>query len=450
MRVLILGGGTVGREVAKRLCAQNYDVTVVEQDAESASELDDELDARVLCGNATQASVLFLAEATTADVAFALTGNDSTNLVASRVCKAMGSRRVIARVFSPELRSSISFDYRRFFDIDRLLSIEYLTAVELTRRIREPGAMMTEHFACGSLEMQEVVVANKKSKLTNRPLRDLKLPSEVRVGAITRGDHIAIATATDRILPGDRVTLIGSREHVEGVKSQLISRRTSRQDVVIVGGGEIGLNVASVLEARNYCVKIVERNEARCDFLSSRLKKSTIICGDGRRKSLLDEQNVGVADAFIACAGDDEYNILSCVEARELGAKTSLAVVSNPDYASVVGKLGIDEAVSPFAVVGRQAEGLARKGALIFQNSALLSGPVEVLELEVASESAVTFAPLKDLKFPRPTLLAAVIRENAVLTPSASFEFRAKDQVVALTMVENIPDVVGLFESKRR
>jgi len=450
MRVLILGGGTVGAEVARRLCDQSYDVTVVERNAESASELDDELDARVICGDATQASVLFLADAAVADVVFALTGSDATNLVASRVCRAMGSHRVITRVFSPEFRSLTSFDYRRYFDVDRLLSIEYLTAVELTRRIREPGAMLIEHFACGSLEMQEVVVTNKNSKLTNRPLHDLKLPPEVRIGAITRGDQITIATATDRILPGDRVTLIGVRERVENVKSQLMTRQTARQDVAIVGGGEIGLNVASVLEARNYRVKIFERNRDRCDFLSSRLKKSTIICGDGRRKNLLDEQNVGIADAFIACAGDDEYNILSCVEARELGAKTSLAVVANPDYAGVVGKLGIDEVVSPFAVVSRQAEGLARKGALIFQNSALLSGPVEVLELEVAPNSAVTRAQLKDLQFPKPTLLAAVIRENTALTPNASFEFREKDQVVALTMVDNIPGVVGLFESKRQ
>ena len=450
MRVLILGGGTVGAEVAERLCARGHDVTVVERNEENASELDDKLDARVIRGDASQASVLFLADAMAADVAFALTGDDSTNLVASRVCKAMGARRVIARVFSPELRSSTSFDYLRYFDIDRLLSIEYLTAVELTRRIREPGAMLIEHFACGSLEMQDVVVTNKKSKLTNRPLHDLKLPPEVRVAAIKRRDRITIATASDRLLPDDHATLIGAREQVENVKSQLMERKSARQNVVVVGGGEIGFNVASVLAARNYNVKIIERRRDRCDFLTSRLKTATVICGDGRRKNFLDEQNVGRADAFIACAGDDEYNILSCVEAREIGAKKSLAVVANPDYASVVGKLGVDEAVSPFAVVGRQAEGLTREGALVFQNSELFSGPIDVLELEVASDSAVTYAPLKDLQFPKPTLLAAVIRENAALTPNASFEFKAKDQVVALTMEENISGVVGLFESKRK
>lgn len=448
MRVLILGGGTVGASVARRLCERRCEVTVVERDAERAAWLDDELDARALRGDASQAGVLFQAGASTADLCFSLTGVDETNVLSASVAKAMGARRTAARVYAPFFRDLSAFDYRRHFGVDRLLSLEYLTAMELARRIREPGAMLIEHFAGGELEMQDVLIT-KESASTGKPLAELKLPPEVRVAAISRDGEISIATAQDSIEVGDRVTLVGARSFVEDVKKRLLTRSVVKQNVVVAGGGETGLHVAGVLEKRNYNVKILDSRRERCEFLAENLTRSTVVFGDARRKNVLDEQRVGDADVFIACAGNDEDNIMACVEALELGAKTRLAVVDQPDYASVVGKLGIDEAVSPYEVIGRQVEGLMQSGPLIFQDSRLLGGGIDVVELEVEEGAAVTRGALKDLGLPKPTLVAAVIRDVAVLIPNAAFEFRAGDAVVALTRPEIIPELVELFEKRR-
>lgn len=447
MRVLILGGGTVGGSVAKRLGDQRCEVTIVERDAERAVWLDGELDARVLCGEASQASVLFQAGASSVDVCFALTGEEETNLLAGSVAKAMGARRSTARVYSPFFRDLTAFDYRRHFGLDRLLSLEYLTAMELARRIREPGAMLIEHFIGGELEMQDVLIA-RTSAATDRPLAELRLPSDVRVGAINRDGAVSIAAADDRIEVGDRVTLLGERTRVEEVKKLFQTQSVVRRNVVVAGGGETGLRVAAALEKRNYNVKILDSRRERCEFLAQTLKKTTVVFGDARRRSVLDEQRVGNADVFIACAGDDEDNIMACVEARELGAKFLAAVVDQPDYASVVGKLGIDEVVSPYEVIGRQVEGLMHTGALVFHNSRLLGGSVDVLELEVERDSLATRLPLKDLGLPKPSLIAAVIRENAVLIPNATFEFRAEDSVLALCDARNVPKFVPIFERR--
>lgn len=445
MRVLVLGGGDVGGSVAKALCEQRHEVTVVERDPERAAWLDDELDARVLCGVASQASLLFQAGATTADVCLALTGDDETNLLAGSVAKAMGARRSTARVYSPFYRDVDAFDYRRHFGLDRLLDIEFLTAMELARRIREPGAMLIEHFIGGELEMQDVLIA-KPSAATGRPLVDLRLPSEVRVAAINREGAVSIASADDRVEVGDRVTLLGERSQVENVKKLFQTQSAVKRNVVVAGGGETGLSVAAVLEKRNYNVKILDSRRERCEFLARRLKKTTVIFGDARRRDVLDEQRVGNADVFIACAGDDENNIMACVEAGELGAKFLAAVVEQPDYANVVGKLGIDEVVSPYEVVGRQVEGLMHTGALVFQNSRLLAGSIDVLELEVEAGAPATRLPLKDLRLPKPSLIAAVIRENAVLAPNATFVFRPGDAVLALCDARNVAKFVPTFE----
>ena len=447
MQVLILGGGVVGASVARTLCDNNHDVTVVEKDPARASVVDETMDARAIIGDCSRANVLFQAGATSADVCFALTDSDEANILASGVVKAMGARRVAARVSDPEFRDLSSFDYRRYFKIDRFLSLEYLTAMELARRIREPGAMLIEHFATGELEMQDVVIT-RESASTGKPLSELSLPPEVRVGAINRAGEVVIATASDRIEVGDRVTLLGARPQVEDAKKAFLTQSVSKSNVFIVGGGETGYCAASVLERRNYNATIFERDYERCEFLARRLKKTTVVRGDGRRRNVLEERRVGKDDIFIACTGDDEYNILACVEAIELGASCTLAVVNHQDYASVVGKLGITETVSPFEVICRQVEGLMHKGPLVFQNSTLLSGPIEVVELEVGENSPMTRAPLKDLGVPKPTLVAAVIRDNVVFIPTATFVFHPDDSIVALTLSETIPALVDLCKGE--
>ncbi len=446
MQVLVLGGGTVGSFIAKRLSEQDHDVTVVECRKDVCKELDQN-DVRVIPGDALKASVLFQAGATTADVCFALTASDEANLLAGSVARGMGARRVAARVNSIAYRDFASFDYRRHFLIDRFFTQDYLTAMEIARRIREPGAMLIEHFASGELELQDVLIT-RESSLIDRPLSELKLPRDVRVGAITRDGKSHIATADDRITLGDRVALMGTREQVEKIKKELKTGSVRRPYVMIAGGGETGANTARALCRRGYDVKIFERGMDRCQQLAFQFgDAATIVHGDSRRKSVLDENDAGKADFFIGCTGDDEFNIMTCVEAHELGAKTCVSVIRHGDYASVVEKLGITEAVSPFEVMARQAEGFMHSGALVFQNSTILNGPADVVEIEVGADSPATRSTLRELATPRPTLIASVIRDNTVLMPHADFVFEKCDLVVALTNAPNVPELVSLFET---
>lgn len=446
MQVLILGGGTVGGYIGRRLSEREHDVTIVECRDEVRKELD-VYDVRAITGDALKASVLFQAGATTADACFALTGSDEANLLAGSVARGMGAKRVAARINSIAYRDFASFDYRRHFLIDRFLTQDYLTAVEIARRVREPGAMFIEHFANGKLELQDVLIT-RDSALTNKPLSELKLEKDVRVGAITRDGVSHIATADDKIEPGDRVALMGSRAQVEKIKRELKTGSGRRRFVVIAGGGETGANAARILSRRGYDVKLLERNRERGERLAFQFGEDvTVVCGDGRRKSCLDEESVGSADFFIGCAGDDEYNIMACVEARELGAKTCVSVIRHSDYAAVVEKLGIAEAVSPFDVMARQAEGFMHAGALVFQNSTILNGPADVVEIEAGENSEATRNTVRELKMPRPTLLASVVRENQVLMPYADFMFEKGDFVVALTNHSNVSKLVELFET---
>jgi trk system potassium uptake protein len=447
MRIVILGAGTIGTSIAGLLCQNRHNVTIVDHDPAVVQEINDSMDARAVCGSAAQSSVLFQAGVMSADLVLAVTCSDECNMIATSISKAMGARRVLARVYAPVFRDLSTFDYQRHFHIDRMMSLEHLSAMELARRIREPGSMRVENFARGELEMQDVVISRESSK-TGVPLRELRLPPEVRLGTINRDGDLSIATADDMIEIGDRISLIGSRGDVDDVKAMFHVERIRKQTLVIAGGGETGFHLARLLEKGRYNIVLMDADPKRCKKLASSLKHTTVVNSDACRRIDLEEERVGNADVFIACTGDDENNIMACVEAQALGAERLMAIVDRPDYANVVHKLGIDEAVSPREVVARQILGFLNTGPVVFRNPYLLGAGIEVLEVEVLEGAPASQTPLAEVALPQQCLIAAMIREDYVKVPRANDQLRTGDTIVALCKDEAVEDMLRNFRTK--
>ena len=443
MRIVVLGAGTVGTSIAKLLCRNRHSVTGVDSDPAHMRRINEKLDVKTISGSASESSVLFQADVLGADLCLAVTGDDEVNLVAASMAKAMGARRTVARVYAPVFRDMSTFDYQRHFQIDRLLSLEHLSAMELARGIRNPGAITMENFTLGDLEVQECVVA-EKTKAVGVPLKKMSLPRGVRIGSIFRGDRMWIAGADDSIEVGDRLTLFGEREDIDDVKDLFRIKPFPKTGVVIAGGGETGYHLARTLEGDRSDVVLMEMSPTRSEFLAANLKTTTVIQADATQRSALEEERVGSADVFVACTGDDENNIMAGVEARDIGAKTIMAIVRRPDYANVVGKLGIDLAVSPHEVMARQVMGFLNSGPVISRNS-LAGGNIQVVEIEIMDGAPATDHVLANLPLPGSCLIAAIIRENYVRLPGADDRLEPGDAVVALVDDAVFKETIQLF-----
>ncbi len=446
MKIVVLGGGTVGGSIAELLCQRRHDVTVIDSDPARTKELDERLDARMVTGIASQSSVLFQAGVLDADLALAVTGNDEVNLVAASLCKEMGARRSLARIYAAVYRDLSTFDYQRHFNIDRLLSLEHLSAVELARGIGRSGSAVIERLTRGGVEVQEFVVSSKTPSV-GVPLKKLQLPRGVRIGSILREGHLSIAGAEDCLEIGDRVTLIGASEEIIEVRNSFLREAPLKQNVVIAGGGETGYHLAEVLQNSGFHVVIMELDRNRCDYLAEHLLEVTIVNSDCNAREHLEEERVGSSDVFISCTGDDEANIMAAVEAKELGAKKIMAVVGRPDYANVVGKLGIDHAVSPREVMAKQVLSYLHTGPVV-SRSPLFGGGIEIIEVEVGQGSPATQTALRELPLPQRTLIAAVIREGFVHVPGADDHLRQGDTVVALIENPFFESTVRLFDAE--
>jgi len=444
MNIVVLGAGNVGQSIADLLCRAEHSITVVDVDAQRVAAINEQLDVRAICGSASQSSVLFQAGITSADICLAVTGADEVNIVAASMAKAMGARRTIARVYAPVFRDLSTFDYQSHFNIDRMLSLEHLSAIELARSIRGPGSVVVEQFARGELQVEELIVG-QQGKLTQAPVRELGLPSSVRIGTIQREQKMWIATADDQFQLGDRVTMFARPADMVKVKAFFKMADRTVKRIVIGGGGETGLHLARVLESETFKVTVIESNEQRSQVLANLLEKATVIKGDASGRDFLEELRVGTADVFVACTGDDEVNMMLGVEASDLGAKQVLAVIGKPDYEPVLDRLGIDKAVSERSVMAKQIMSYLNVG-VVLSRAKLPGGLINVIELDVVEGAAITESSIKDLGLPERCLIVAIVQHEQVRVPEANDKLQPGDSVVVIVEDDVVEKCLMFFQ----
>ncbi|MCA9064523.1 MAG: Trk system potassium transporter TrkA [Planctomycetaceae bacterium] len=443
MNVVVLGAGTVGRAIAELLCGRQVNVCVVDLDAEVLARVEERLDVRTVCGSACDAATLFQAGVQIADLILAVTSRDEVNLVSAGVAREMGAARCVARVFNPIFRDNSTFDYQSHFGIDRILSLEYLTALELAKQVRSSAVLAIENFVRGGIEVQGIIVGDG-AKAVGVPLQKLQLPRSVRVGLISGSNRCIVPGGGDCVEAGDQVTLIGAHHDLEEVQTLFEQRSASRLRVLIAGGGEIGFNLARLLRRMRCSVTIMESDHQRCEFLADRLPDCTILYADVKSRADLEEARVGSADVFVACTGRDEENIVCGVEAKHLGCPRLLTIVRSPDYANVLERLGIDVAVSPRQAMARQIAGMVSRGPVL-ERSQVAGGAAEVWEVQVNPGVAATEAKLRDLQLPD-SLVAAIERDDFVKVAGADDQLQAGDVAVLLVNKRSQDTILRLFE----
>lgn len=447
MNIVILGAGTVGTSIAEILCAEGQNVTLVDYSRDVLDRVEEQLDVQTVHGSASDAVMLFQAGAQSAELCLCVTSGDDTNLVAGSLAKAMGARRSVARIYNPDYRDASTFDYRAHFGVDRLLSLERLTALELAKGIRKQGLIAVEYFARGEIEVHEVVV-EANAKVVGIPLKDLDFPSGARVGVITSDLRTSIAGANDVLKAGDRATLIGAPEQIEDVRGRFERALPTKLNVVIGGGGEIGYHLAMLLQSDRFNVTLMESELSRCELLADRLAETTVLHADVTRRVEMEEARVGKADVFVAATGRDEDNIVCGIEAKELGAQRILSVVRRPDYPDVLTRLGIDVAISPRDVLARQILGMVNAGA-IMSRSYLADGEAEVWEVEVLPNAPVTEKTLRELEL-RHAQVAALIYQDYARVPGADDTMKPGETAVVLVESKAAEEILKLFTPRKK
>lgn len=434
MNIIIVGAGEIGRHLAIELSRQEHSVSVIESDATAAAELQNEIEGKVVVGDGSSINTLAEANIGDCELFLSLTSENSVNLMCASMVKSMGVERVISRVHPGLQREEWLFDFRGHFGIDHIFSSERLAAIELAKFIRNPDSLVVEEIARGRIELQQVRVSAKSDAL-GEPLKTLKFPANTRVALVSRDGQHEVANADTILESGDIVTVFGAphklRQLVGRLQKEVHLKEGPR--VVIFGGGEYGFSLAQMLESWNCRVRIFERDPELAQDLTDRLSNTVVINADATSVAELEEEQVGDADFFVATSSSDEDNVMTCLQAHNLGAQNCLTLIHRADYAKAISTsgrhFGVVAAVSPREASRKE---ISRYVTTEKYHVVRKLGNGIVLQTHIAAGSKADGKTVGELKWPEGCVLVGLLKGLQAIVPGADAELSAGDQIFAM------------------
>lgn len=452
MDIIILGAGQVGGTLAENLAREDNDITLVDEREAPLRELQDRLDIRTVLGSASYPNILRQAGAENADMLIAVTSSDETNLVACEIAYHLfHTPTKIARIRSPRYLDEKEklFGPERI-PVDVFISPEQIVTDHVKRLIEYPGALQVLDFADGKVRLV-AIRSYFGGPLVGRTLAELSniMPNfQGRIAAIYRGNRSVTLTDSTVIEIGDEVFVVASALHIREVISALRRLDHSYSRVIVAGGGNIGERLALSLE-NTYRVKLIEHTPDRSRYLADALQNTTVLVGDASDRDLLIEENIEYTDVFCAVTDDDEVNIMSCMQAKRLGARQVMALITRPAYVDLIEGGSVDIAISPQqATIGSILTHI-RRGDIVNVHS-LRRGAAEAIEVIAHGDrktSRVVGRKLSDIKLPKDSTIGAIVRGEKVIVMHHDTVIESEDHIILfVTNKKYIPEVERLFQ----
>jgi len=451
VKIIILGAGQVGGNLAESLVAENNDITVVDLDASRLALLQDRFDLRTVRGHAAHPSILKQSGADDADMLVAVTQSDETNLVACRLAATLFNVPTrIARIRSNDFLGLEGGFLTEYFGVNDIISPEQEVTDTLRRLIEHPEALQVLDFADGKVRLV-AVRAYHGGPLVGHELQEIKrhMPNlECRIPAVYRRDRGIVPKGITVIEPNDEVFFLARKQDIPSVMRELRRMERPVKKVMIAGGGNIGRRLAARIE-RNYDVKIIDHNKAVSNLLAEQLHHTLVLQGDATDEELLDQENIASMDVFCALTNDDEDNIMSALLAKRMGAHRVIALINRSAYVDLVQGGEIDIAISPAQATVGPLLSKIRRGDMVAVHS-LRRGAAEVLEVVVhgdAKTSRVVSRRIEEIDLPEGATIAAIIRNNDVIIAHHDTLIEAEDHLILFALNKRIiPKVEKLLQ----
>ncbi len=459
MNIIICGAGRVGFTIAKLLSEQGHSITVIDQSSEDIQKINDSLDVKAIVGKATYPSILEKANASETDMIIAVTRNDEINMLICQIAYSIFNvQKKIARIRSQDyLNPKFTRVYNKEnLPIDVIISPELEISKSIQRKLEAPGALDSVPFADNKIRLLEILI-KENCKLIDYKLNELtsKFPNlEANIVTIIREDKTFIPKKTDQIKFDDKIyVIINSSQMAETLEAFGHKEKISKK-ILIVGGGNIGFNLAKNLEESKNTeirVKILEKNKNRAEFLANQLNNTIIINGDGLDEEALIEGNLGEAETVLALTNDDEDNLMVSVlvekfakDQKNVDDKRTMALINKPNYSLLQSSLKIDDLIDPRMNTVSSILKHIHKGTI--ENAYTISnGEYEVIEAEIIETSELISKELKNANLPNEIRIGAILRKDKVIIPRSDFKFQKEDRIVFIVQKDSISIVENLF-----
>ena len=448
MRIIIAGAGEVGFHLAKLLSFESQDITLIDTHKERLNYAENHLDIKAIKGDATSLDLMKQANVATSDLFIAVTEQETTNITICALAKQLGCVKTIARISNKEFihnQGEISFEK---LGVDELISPEELASTEIQQLLDQSAFSDSYEFEEGALTLVGTTLEESVPFVGKTVKEAAKIFPDVHFMPIAlqrKGTQYTIIPRGDTPFEAhDLVYFITLKEGVDELYKLTGKNKEVIKNVMILGGGKIGLSTAKSLLSKKFNVVLVEQNKNKAFELADQVPDAMVIHGDGRNVELLEEEGLEAMDAFICVTENSETNIMSCLMAKSKKVKKTIALVENMDYFQLSQSIGIDTLINKKLLTANTIFRYVRRGEVV-DLTTLNSLNAEILEFIVKPESKVNGMLIKDIDFPRSATIGGVIKEGQGIIALGDYKIKAGDRVVVCSLPRALNKVESLF-----
>ena len=452
MNIIICGAGRVGFTIAKLLTEQDHSITIIDQSSEDIQKINDSLDVRSIVGKATYPSILEKADAENADMIIAVTKNDEINMLICQIAYTVFKiPKKIARIRSQDyLNPKFSKVYsKENLPIDVIISPEIEIAKSIQRKLEAPGALNNIPFAENKIRLLEILI-DDKCPISGIKLNELtkKFPKlNANIIGVIRNNNFEILKKSDVMKHNDKAYVIINSQQMEDTLLAFGHNEKISTKILIIGGGNIGLNLAKNIEQslESTRIKIIEKDKERAEFIANELNNSVVINGNGLDEDVLSEANLDEVETVLALTNDDEDNLMVSVLVEKFSKdKKTMALINKPNYSLLQSSLKIDDLIDPRMSTVSSILKHVHKGT-IESAYTILDGQYEFIEADIIETSELINKSIKSADLPDEIRIGAILRDNEIIIPRSDFVFKKNDTVVFISKRDQLSTVENMF-----
>jgi trk system potassium uptake protein TrkA len=434
MRIIIAGAGEVGTHLAKMLSNENHEIILIDPEDTRLDPIKSSLDVLTVNGSATSIRILRDVLQKKTDLFIAVTHSEDTNVTACILARRYGASKTIARIDNIDYLELATPEFFRTLGIDSLIYPELIAAREVLGLLHETGTSEFMEFSGGQLSMY-VQKLDENAPILNKSLAEIAITNKTdkyRAVAIKRNEKTIIPRGNEQFLLGDLVYVITTREGIEEMMKTSGKEVIEARNLMIIGGSRIGKHIALYMQ-NNCAVKLIDSNPEKCEDLAEILDNTLIINGDCRNADLLEQEGISKMDTFVAVTGNSETNILSCLLAKKMGVKRTIAEVENMEYINLAENSGID------TIINKKISAASRifrhtMNPNVIQVKYMTGTDAEILEFIVPANSKITKGTLRGIDFPKDAIVGGGTRDDIPFIATGDTTIKANDRVVVFTL----------------
>jgi len=445
MRIVIAGAGEVGIHLARMLSSEEHELIIIDNDSERLKAVSGAMDVLTIEGNANSIAHLKEARINKADLFIGVTFSEDVNINAAILAKRLGAKKCISRIDNQEYLLPANKELFENLGVDYMIYPEKIAAREIVGLLGETGSTEVVEFTGGKLHMY-VIRLDVDAPVIDKTLRELSPGEnglEYRAVAITRQGQTIVPSGDDRFEAGDLVYVISSKTGLKSLYKYSGKKQFEVRDIMILGGSRIGRKTAASLGNQHY-VKLIEQDRQKSYKLSNILNNTLVINGDGTDMELLKQEGLDKMDAFVAVTGNSETNILSCLLAKHMGVKRTIAEVENMDYIHLAENIGVDTIVNKKLITASRIFRFTMTDE-VSSIKCLTGTEAEVMEFMVKPDAPVTEGALSEVNFPAEAIIGGVIRGKNAFIAHGETRIKPYDRVVVFALPGVIHSIGKFF-----